>query len=711
MTIAIRNCNNIDSAEVELTPSRLNIKYALNGTGKSSIARAIAAFVNNDEEEKGLLLPFKYADSPDGHELSVQGIESIQSVKIFNESYVERFVFTPDALFPNTFDVFVKTQEYDKRMESINAHLQKIHALFKSNEKINDLLRCFDEFVRGFGKSAKGFAKAAPIARGIAKGNPVANIPPGLECFAAYIRSEQQNGWIKWHADGEAYLPLQQDCCPYCAQGIEGVMDRVKLVEQKYDVNSVKHLVDMVNTFKDLAAESLSQEASKFVNDVTASAEGFSEEDSKRLLGIRRQVESLSQKLRTLQAINFYTEKDDPVRIKDKLNGLRLDPSEFEDLKSDAVNEVVAEVNSTIDYALTSVDDLQQDIAEQQKQIVDEIRKYDAHINAFMELAGYPYQVSIVDSGNGEYRTRLCHVDLPNEEIQDAKSHLSYGEKNAFALSLFVYDAINSKSALVILDDPISSFDGNKKFALLKMMFWTEGWKTLSGKTVLMLTHDFCPVIDVTRTFSKDFPSSPTAWHLKCENGRISEVKIKKDNVRSAVGINLHNAKRQDKDVLLRIVYYRKWLELKGEMCGDAYDVVSNLEHLRVALKRRNNNGEFVDMPDDAIENGVAEIQKCITDFDYGEAVKRAMDRKELRAMYDNAKYNFEKVLIFRYMVMLYKQRKGAEPRLDGIIKKYMNEPFHVENDYVYQLDPYKYDPIPDSEIKLFDAKVDDLLS
>ena len=608
MTIAIRNCNNIDSAEVELTPSRLNIKYALNGTGKSSIARAIAAFVNNDEEEKGLLLPFKYADSPDGHELSVQGIESIQSVKIFNESYVERFVFTPDALFPNTFDVFVKTQEYDKRMESINAHLQKIHALFKSNEKINDLLRCFDEFVRGFGKSAKGFAKAAPIARGIAKGNPVANIPPGLECFAVYIRSEQQNEWIKWHAEGDGYLPLQQDRCPYCAQGLETVLDRVRLVEQKYDANSVKHLVNMVNAFKDLATEGLSPEASRFVNDMTASADGFSEEDSRRLLEIKRQVESLSQKLRMLQAINFYTEKDDPVRIKDKLNGLRLDPSTFADLKSDNVNEVVVEVNSTIDSALASVDVLQQKVAEQQKQIVDEIRKYDAHINAFMELAGYPYRVSIVDSGNGEYRTRLSHVDLLNGEVQDAKNHLSYGEKNAFALSLFVYDAISSDLDLVILDDPISSFDGNKKFALLKMMFWTEEWKTLAGKTVLMLTHDFCPVIDVMKTFSEEFPSSPTAWYLKCENGRIKELEIAKANVKSAVDINRSNAAKDDKDVLLRIVYYRKWLELKGERGGSTYDLLSNLEHLREVPKRKI-NGAFVDMPNESIVKGLNEIK------------------------------------------------------------------------------------------------------
>ena len=708
MTITIKNCNNIDSAEVELTPSCLNIKYALNGTGKSSIARAIAAFVNNDEEEKKLLLPFKYKDAPDGHELSVQGIEGIDSVKIFNESYLERFVFTQDVLFPNTFDVFVKTDGYDARMKSINSHLQKIHALFKSNEKINDLLSCFDEFVRGFGKSAKGLSKVAPIAKGIAKGNLIANIPAGLECFAAYICSEMQNNWIKWHAEGDGYLPLQQDCCPYCAQGIAKVMDRVRLVSQKYDANTVKHLVDMVNVFKNLATEGLSPETSKFVNDVTASAEGFSEEDSKRLLGIKRQVESLSQRLRTLQSINFYTEKDNPAMIKDKLNGLRLDSSEFEDLKSDKVNEVVAEVNSTIDFALASVDDLQREIAEQQKHIADEIKEYDKHINAFMELAGYPYQVSIVDLGNGEYRTRLSHVDMPNGEIQDAKKHLSYGEKNAFALSLFVYDAVNSKSALVVLDDPISSFDGNKKFALLKMMFWDEEWKTLAGKTVLMLTHDFCPVIDVMKTFSDEFPSLPTAWYLKCVDGCIKESEITKANVKSALDINRGNVAKNDKDVLLRIVYYRKWLELKGEMGGSVHDLLSNLEHLR-EVPKRNINGAVVDMPNEAVVKALNEIKKRITCFDYCTEVNRASNLEVLRTLYDNVQCNFEKVLIFRYMVKAYEKKTSTNLSLDGIIRKYMNEPFHVENDYVYQLNPCEYDPVSDLEIQLFDAKVNEL--
>ena len=321
MTITIKNCNNIDSAAVQLSPSCLNIKYALNGTGKSTIARAIAAFVNNDEEEKRLLMPFKYANDPSAHAPSVQGIDGIESIMIFNESYVERFLFTPDDLFPNTFNVFVKTAEFDRRMAGINAHLQMIHALFEGNEKINDLLRCFDGFVAGFGRSAKSVSKASPIAKGLAKGNVVDNIPVGLECFGAYIQSGQRNDWIKWHAEGDRFLPLKDDCCPYCAQGLQAASECVKLVAQKYDANSVKHLVSMVAAFKDLASEGLSPESAKLINGMAATADGLREEDEARLLQIRHQVDFLSQKLRTLQAINFYTERDDPAKIKSKFVG------------------------------------------------------------------------------------------------------------------------------------------------------------------------------------------------------------------------------------------------------------------------------------------------------------------------------------------------------------------------------------------------------
>ena len=60
MRLTIRNCNNIENGEFDITEGRLNIKYAINGTGKSTISKVIEAFVTNNQEKKDSLLPFKY---------------------------------------------------------------------------------------------------------------------------------------------------------------------------------------------------------------------------------------------------------------------------------------------------------------------------------------------------------------------------------------------------------------------------------------------------------------------------------------------------------------------------------------------------------------------------------------------------------------------------------------------------------------------------
>ena len=48
MNIEIKNCNNIDSGNISLVENKLNIKFAPNGTGKSTIARAIIVGASND---------------------------------------------------------------------------------------------------------------------------------------------------------------------------------------------------------------------------------------------------------------------------------------------------------------------------------------------------------------------------------------------------------------------------------------------------------------------------------------------------------------------------------------------------------------------------------------------------------------------------------------------------------------------------------------
>ncbi len=82
-TIKIENCNSIESAEIQIAEGVLNIKYGPNGLGKSTIARSIISSVANDGSLQGLK-PFKYRGVPGEHDPSVQGVEDIGSVLVFD---------------------------------------------------------------------------------------------------------------------------------------------------------------------------------------------------------------------------------------------------------------------------------------------------------------------------------------------------------------------------------------------------------------------------------------------------------------------------------------------------------------------------------------------------------------------------------------------------------------------------------------------------
>ncbi len=110
MDIQIKNCNNITSAHVIISPNKLNIKFAPNGTGKSTISKAIQFASTNDEAALANLLPFKLReDNPDNIQPEVVGIGQENNTLCFNEEYVNKFTFQPDELVNNSFDIFIRT--------------------------------------------------------------------------------------------------------------------------------------------------------------------------------------------------------------------------------------------------------------------------------------------------------------------------------------------------------------------------------------------------------------------------------------------------------------------------------------------------------------------------------------------------------------------------------------------------------------------------
>ena len=109
-----------------------------------------------------------------------------------------------------------------------------------------------------------------------------------------------------------------------------------------------------------------------------------------------------------------------------------------------------------------------------------------------------------VEYANESYKMRLRHADF-SQPVESGNQHLSYGEKNAFSLVLFMFECLSKNPDMIILDDPISSFDRNKKYAVMDMLF--RGRRSLRDRTVLMMTHDLEPIIDVIYTLHRILPN------------------------------------------------------------------------------------------------------------------------------------------------------------------------------------------------------------
>ena len=104
MDIEICHCNNIERARITLTADKLNIKFAPNGTGKSTLSRAISCAAQNDAQGLQALMPFRLrGENPDNFAPIVTGADGIWDVMCFNEEYVGQFTFQPDELISDSF--------------------------------------------------------------------------------------------------------------------------------------------------------------------------------------------------------------------------------------------------------------------------------------------------------------------------------------------------------------------------------------------------------------------------------------------------------------------------------------------------------------------------------------------------------------------------------------------------------------------------------
>lgn len=682
--ITFTECNSITEAQITLRRGSLNIKYGPNGTGKSTIARALVLNAQGADALRELL-PFKYRHGNSGETPAVVGADEFKKVLVFDEGYVSQFVFQPDEVVKNSFEIFVKTPEYEKGIEELEAIFEGLKKVFLENEVLDEVIASFTELRNAFTVTkAGGIAKTSKGFKALGVGGKLAMIPKPLLGFQKFLHSDDPAGWLSWQAKGKGYLELS-DNCPFCS--ISKVDKKTAIqVSEEYESAAVKNMAALRLAI-DRLARFFVPERLQQLRKITTSLEDLSPEQDQFLATLRGQVESLLDKFTALKELSFGSLRE-ASDVDKALRRLKLELELLDALNSEDTQRVVGEMNEELDQVAQQINEIKRRVGIQKSQVAKSIEQNQDEINEYLRSAGYKYAVRIESSGDS-YRMIVEHEDAPGH-LEDAGSHLSFGERNAFALVLFMHQVRRDAPDLVVLDDPVSSFDKTKKFAILHRLF--HGKQSLRGFTTLLLTHDIEPAIDIVRTAtSGQFQAAgPAVYFLQCREGVMTEKPIRPADIMTFSEVCNENI-ASSMDTVIKCIYLRRRYEVHGQR-GAEYDVLSSLLHARDEPTSKGEKGELVPLAEEERKQAIVEIQKDIPDFDYGTLLAQLRDRAVLKAKFEGTKVGYEKVQLFRIASALDPGASGG----DAAFKKFVNESYHIENEYVMQLNPREFDAVPE---------------
>lgn len=686
--IEIYNCQNIDEWKIDIKKNCLNIKYAINGTWKTTIAKAIKLYFSDKNNGTNMLIWLKPFKSLDNEKIipSINWLDDFNSIEIFNEDYVNNITFVQNwELLKWSFEVFIKDSEYDKRMANIDNLLKEIIETFKEDQNLNSLideLKVLSSKTRQ--KSDWTLHASCEFKKALDFWNLVDNIPEELVWYSEYIKNDNRVEWLARLLKGKSYVN-SNDKCPCCISWI--TPEKKKTFEKltaTYDKSKIEYLNNIIKNFESLK-EYFNEITWDNICNILHKWTKLTEIEQSYILWVKKESDILLSNLEAIKNIDFYTLKQSSD-IQTEIGDLIIKHQLHGHFKSDIFIKRINPINEKLNNVLGQIWQLQGAINNHKLQIKSTIDSYKRDINEFLISGWYNYEIDSIEIEKG-YSLVLKHIDK-NWPLQNAKNALSFGERNALALILFMFDVLSKKTDLIVLDDPISSFDKNKKFAIINRLFGQKiDKKSLRWKTVVMLTHDFEPIIDIVyNNLPKSLQKEEcTVKFLDNRNNELVEKEIKKEDISSCIEIAKINIGTVE-NMINKLIYYRRLLEVEWLKWWNAYQLLSNLFKKREKPIKKQWNTE-VDMTEEEIEEASSFIKKDIADFEYEVCYKEVINIEKMIHYYQHSSNNYEKLQIYRII--------NEDNHDDSVIRKFINETFHIENDYLFQLNPRQFEIVP----------------
>jgi hypothetical protein len=537
------------------------------------------------------------------------------------------------------------------------------------------------------------------------------NPPAELDEMSPFFEENTVSKWADWRMKGYNDFG-DKGRCPYCSvTDTENTKKINQVFVDTFDKASVDYAASISKALEALKAYLSPEKVSELLSLFGVKKDLKVLETQITKLGA--EAKYLHEKLTTIVSFNGSSvDKDNIVHLESKLTEMKIDLRACDSyFVSGLTKSEVGMINTEIDSLLEKVGLLKSEIAKYNQYIQNKVNARKKDINDFLTIAGFKYtfDVEIYGENNAKALLKFILPDGNLGEMQSSGKHLSWGEKHAFALILFMFDAISRNAGLIILDDPISSFDSNKKYAIINRLFKTgDQENSLYQKTVLMLTHDFEPVIDYVQTNSgRQDPSAVYATYFENINGQLCCTTIKKDiDLMSSIVLLKELAKDTNVDFAARIGCLRKFIEHQYRNPreeSEAYNILSSLIHGRTDPTWDNEGN--TKMNDEQMVEGIGFIKEFIPNFDYVTLLTQ-FTPQGLIDRYSSESSAYIKMLILRAYTEQAVEARSRLRKINDVLRKYIDETYHIENDYLYSLDVRRFNIVPDNYISEADVFV-----
>lgn len=696
--IKISNCNCIKEASIEVVHGTLNIKYGYNGTGKTTISRAIFAKANNKDDELQLLRP--YGNDPSNIEES-PSIENMNfsTVRVFDESYVRSYLFKEDSFLEDSFKVFLKSDECDRLVLEIEHLLSDLQGVFQKSEEVQQLKDFLPKYFSAVKYTDGEISKRGGVGEfikgnggGFEKYDELGTYKPFYENRDLGTVSK----WAKWRNDG--IKQMNGESCPFCT--IELEMERIekqnKIISKVFKNSALSTANAVLEYIKEAVQFGYIKEDSinildEYIGDSSKEDALFSE-----LQQLAIETEYLFNKIGKIYNFRpMNVTKDQLLNIELNLNEMIIEQRQLSKFYSTPfIVKMIEEIREKVSDLKSNTGRLKGLFNQHENKMDTLIETRMDDINHFFSLAGFPYKFILKTNGENKAESYLVPIDLEENRISKPEERLSWGERNAFSLVMFMFETLSDNADLIVLDDPITSFDKNKKFAVVRRLFDNQK-ASFRDKTVLMLTHDFQPIIDYIYGgfFNKFGLTTPVkAKWIQNEDGLVNEYDIQRNDLFNTFNLTKKIAMDEQMKMPVRVVNLRKHIELMTPNFSEKpiYEVLSNLVHGREVAQTR--CGEKLD--EEIFNTGCLDLKEYFGDLSYDNVLEELKVEKLLEIIKECDGYDriiALRLLFQRFDGLLFKLRKQYPAAC-----KYINETNHIENDFIFQLNPFKYLSIPE---------------